>query len=84
MNATEAGALLDAINRIDSVLGVLETTGQEVPDKIKTLAEKRKAAKLNKDWKAADAVRAEILAEGWIVEDTAGGGYRIKHREEAK
>lgn len=84
VNSAEAGDLLDAINKIDSVLGVLETsTGEEVPAKVKELAEKRKAAKLNKDWKSADAIRAEILNEGWVVEDTPGGGYRIKRGEEA-
>jgi cysteinyl-tRNA synthetase len=82
INSTEASALLDTINKIDSVLGVLESTDKEVPDKIKELAEKRKTAKLNKDWKLADATRSEILAEGWIVEDTPGGSYRIKRREE--
>ena len=40
------------------------------------------AAKLNKDWKAADAVRAEILAHGWLLEDTPGGGYRLKRAGE--
>ncbi|MBU2457528.1 MAG: cysteine--tRNA ligase [Planctomycetes bacterium] len=83
MNSTEAAALLDTINKIDSVLGVLEADDNEVPANIIELAEKRKAAKLNKDWKAADAVRAEILAQGWIVEDIPGGGYRIKRGENA-
>ena len=82
MNSTEAGALLDTINKIDSVLGVLETTDKEVPDKIKKLAEKRREARLNKDWQLADATRSEISAEGWIVEDTPDGNYRIKPREE--
>ena len=53
-----------------------------MPSKIKELAEKRKAAKLNKDWKAADAVRAEILVQGWLLEDTPGGGYRVKRAGE--
>jgi len=83
LNSTEAATLLDAINKIDSVLGVLEVADTEVPDEIKELAEKRKAAKLNKDWKAADAVRAQILAQGWTVEDTPGGGYRVKRLEGA-
>jgi len=81
MNSTEADALLDVINKIDSVLGVLESTGEEIPDNIIELVEKRKAAKLNKDWKAADAVRSEILAQGWILEDIPGGEYRIKRGE---
>ncbi|MFA6187216.1 MAG: cysteine--tRNA ligase [Phycisphaerae bacterium] len=82
MNSTEASALLDTIHKIDSVLGVLEEGENQVPENIIELAEKRKAAKLNKDWKTSDAVRAEILAAGWIVEDTPGGGYRVKRKEE--
>lgn len=81
MNSTEAATLLEAIGKIDSVLGVLETTDEEVPSNIKELAEKRKAAKLSKDFKSADALRAQITAEGWTIEDTPGG-YRIKRREE--
>ncbi len=81
MNSTEASALLDTINKIDSVLGVLETTDKEVPDKIKELAEKRKEAKIEKNWQLADATRSEIFTEGWKIVDTPGGGYRIERRE---
>jgi cysteinyl-tRNA synthetase len=82
MNSTEAAGLLDTIGKIDSVLGVLETADEEVPSNIKELAEKRKAAKLNKDFKSADALRVQITAEGWTIEDTPGG-YRIKRGEGA-
>jgi cysteinyl-tRNA synthetase len=83
MNSKETSALLDTISKIDSVLGILEAGGEEVPENIIELAEKRKAAKLNKDWKAADAVRTEITAQGWVLEDTPGGGYRIKRGEQS-
>jgi cysteinyl-tRNA synthetase len=78
-NQAEAAALLDTINKIDSVLGVLEAVGEsEIPANIVELAEKRKAAKSAKDWKAADAVRAELTSLGWTVADTPGGGYKLK------
>lgn len=82
MNSAQAGALLDTINKIDSVLGVLEAGEKEVPQEIIDLAEKRKAAKLNKDWKTADAVRAELTAKGWTIEDVPCGGYRLKRAGE--
>ena len=82
MNSAEAAVMLDTINKIDSVLGVLETIDKEVPDNIKELAEKRKTAKLGKYWKIADDVRAEIMALGWTIEDTPDGGCRFKRREE--
>ena len=78
-NAAEASTLLDTINKIDSVLGVLEAIGEsEIPANIVELAEKRKAAKTAKDFKAADAVRAELTSLGWTVADTPGGGYKLK------
>lgn len=79
LTSNEAAALLDTVNKIDSVLGILETAGEsEIPANVVELAEKRKAAKLAKDWKAADSVRGELSALGWTVEDTPGGGYRLK------
>ena len=45
----------------------------EVPPAILELVEKRAAAKKAKDWAAADALRAEIAAQGWAVKDTAQG-----------
>lgn len=83
-NSAEASALLDTMNKIDSVLGILEANGEsEIPANIVELAEKRKAAKAAKDWKAADAVRAQIASMGWTVEDTPGGGYRLKRAGDA-
>ncbi len=78
-NSAEASALLNTINKIDSVLGILEAEGEsEIPANIVELAEKRKAAKLAKDWKAADAVRVELTSLGWTVADVPGGGYKLK------
>ncbi|MBQ1942612.1 MAG: cysteine--tRNA ligase, partial [Clostridia bacterium] len=45
----------------------------EVPADVKELAERRYAAKKNKDWAAADALRAEITAKGYAVKDTKDG-----------
>jgi len=78
-NSAEAAALLETMNKLDSVLGILEAAGaSEIPANIVELAEKRKAAKAAKDWKAADAVRAELTALGWTVADVPGGGYKLK------
>jgi len=45
----------------------------EAPAEIAALAEKRWAAKAAKDWKAADALRAELTAAGWQMLDRKDG-----------
>ncbi len=77
INSTEAKAVIEAIEKIDSVLGVTAKTSVEIPPEIIEKAEKRKEAKLNKDWDLADANRAEIMEAGFIIEDTPDG-YRLK------
>ncbi len=77
VNSAEAKAVIEAIEKIDSVLGVTAKTSVEIPPEIIEKAENRKAAKLNKDWALADASRAEIMEAGFIIEDTPDG-YRLK------
>ncbi len=79
-NMAEAQAILEAIEKIDSVLGVLETVGDEIPPEIMELAEERKQAKLSKNWARADEIRDELTAKGFVLEDMPGHDYRIKRR----
>ena len=44
------------------------------PEAIEAQIAARKAAKLAKDFKQADAIRAELLAQGIVLEDKPGGG----------
>jgi len=45
----------------------------EIPDKIQQLANQRWTAKIARDFKAADALRAEIAAAGWTMLDRKDG-----------
>lgn len=78
VSAAEAKTIIAAIKRIDSVLGVLETGGGEIPEEITALAEERKQAKLSKDWARADAIRDKVAAKGFTIEDMPNDEYRIK------
>lgn len=51
--------------------------GVEIPAEIVALAEKRKDAKANKDYAAADSIRKEISDKGYVVVDSKDG-YVIK------
>lgn len=81
INADEAKAILAAIEKIDSVLGVLEASSDEIPAEIMALAEERKQAKLSKDWARADAIRTEVTEKGFVIEDMPGHEYRIKRKD---
>jgi cyanophycinase-like exopeptidase len=48
-------------------------TSEQPPAEVLALVEKRQAARQNKDWAAADALRGEIAALGWQVLDTPQG-----------
>jgi len=59
--------------KIDSVLGIGTKSEAEVPAEISSLAEGRMKAKWAKDFKRADAIRDELKAKGWVIDDTPKG-----------
>ena len=61
-------------NKIDSVLGIGATIGsRKFRRKSSRLLEARQAARKAKDFKRADAIRDELKAKGWVIEDTPKG-----------
>ncbi|MBT3303942.1 cysteine--tRNA ligase [Candidatus Woesearchaeota archaeon] len=73
-NATEIKEFMD---KIDSVLGIMEHTNEEVPKEITELANKREEARKNKNWEEADRLRDEIKDKGYVLEDS-DKGVRVK------
>jgi len=73
LNASDAASALAAWEKVDSVLGIGTKSGTEIPAEILALAEARTAAKKAKDFKRADAIRDELKAKGWAIEDTPKG-----------
>ena len=75
----EAGNMLAQIKKTYSLLGIFtknasefveayeKTHKEEVPEEITDLANKMQEARQNKDYATADALRAEILAKGYLV-----------------
>ncbi len=73
LGAAAAAAALAAWERMDSVLGVGAPTEAEVPGEIQALVEARQVARRAKDFKRADALRDDLRARGWVIEDTPKG-----------
>lgn len=59
--------------QLDSVLGVGVSAELQIPPAITALLEARQAARKARDFKGADAIRDQLKAEGWVIEDTPKG-----------
>ncbi len=77
----DAGDLRGASPLVAAWLSMLHAVGLElrdasadlVPDDVAELARARDRARAERDWATADALRHELVALGWIVEDGAEG-----------
>ena len=81
LTVADAESVLDLFRKFDTVLALFNVdaaTEEKVPDQILELAQKRKNARLNKDFALADTLRDELKALDWTVEDAPDGGFRCK------
>ena len=69
--AIESG--LGALREMTGVLGILTKALDTTPEDIKSLVDARQAAKKEKRFADADALRAEVLEKGYVIEDTPTG-----------
>lgn len=71
----EAQDILTFLTSVDEVLGVLplEEKSLDIPANILEAFEKRQAARAEKNWAEADAMRDLITAAGYLIEDTPTG-----------
>lgn len=77
MTPSAAAAALAAWQKINNVLGIVSADLADAPREIIALADERQAARKARDFKRADALRASIKTQGWLVEDTPQG-YKLK------
>ncbi len=73
LSSAAAASALAAWQKVDGVLGLGRKRGEEAPAEILALLEARQAARKAKDFKKSDAVRDELKAKGWAIEDTPKG-----------
>ena len=74
VNADGAQAALAMLDRLDAVVGILgDAPAADTPQEILELVEARQQARRDKDFSKADALRDELTAKGWILEDTPDG-----------
>ncbi|MBI2674632.1 MAG: cysteine--tRNA ligase [Candidatus Yanofskybacteria bacterium] len=63
---------------IDSVLGIVPTKQEKIPDEVLKLVETREKLREEKNWPEADKIRAQIEDLGYTIEDTVYGPLVVK------
>jgi cysteinyl-tRNA synthetase len=61
------------LQRLASILGLLQREFELPPPNVHRLSEERAAARAQRDFRRSDELRAEIQRLGWLVEDTPSG-----------
>jgi cysteinyl-tRNA synthetase len=69
----ESGRTLRRLGAIIGLFQGAETSEEEAPENVQSLVRQRDEARVQKDWKRADHLRDEILALGYVLEDSKGG-----------
>ena len=69
----EASKAMDALKRVNSVLGIIDFEEEALPLRLAEMIAKREDARKRKDFAESDRLRKELLAEGIAVEDTPAG-----------
>jgi cysteinyl-tRNA synthetase len=73
LRGDDAASVLDALQRINSVLGILKFEKEALPPDLVALVERRDAARKRRDYAESDRIRDVLLARGIEVEDTPSG-----------
>jgi cysteinyl-tRNA synthetase len=68
-----AAGLVAAVHEITTAFGLVLKADADVPSDVAAKVEALDAARAAKDFTAADALRAELQADGWTVETTKRG-----------
>ena len=81
ISPARANTLSGAWAQINQVLGLYTKQEREMGEKLDQALQKfledRAAARQAKDFKRSDAIRDELKAKGWVIEDTPSG-QRLK------
>ncbi|HZW01048.1 MAG TPA: hypothetical protein VFF55_05705, partial [Candidatus Deferrimicrobium sp.] len=73
LSSADARRAATAIRELDTVLGILEEAGQELPEDLAAMLVSRVVARTERDWRRSDELRDALAAAGIVVEDTPDG-----------
>jgi cysteinyl-tRNA synthetase len=73
LNKIELSSVLNFLQLVDKVLGVIFVEEASLDKDVEKLIEKRNSARKSKDFKTSDSIRDELLKQGIVLEDTPQG-----------
>lgn len=73
----DASQVLDFLKHLDTILGFLPFEEEAIPHELQEMLQKRIDARKSKNWALADQLRDDIIARGYLIEDTPQGA-RLK------
>jgi len=80
LSASGREAIVGALGRVDSVLGVMQpATAAPLSARADALIREREEARRRRDFKRADEIRVQLKSEGISIEDKPGGGTSWKY-----
>lgn len=65
--------IIEAMKKLNSVLGVIDFSVEQIPKDVMQLVNEREAARRNKDWKKSDSLREGLRLKGYEVKDSKEG-----------
>lgn len=77
-----AQLILDFMRQVNTILAVIDfDTELTAPAHLQLLLEQRQEARKHKNWQEADRLRALLLAEGYVIEDSPQGPRLKRERK---
>ncbi len=77
LSKKDALAVMAFIDKLNSVLGIIEFERETLPEDVMELLAKREQARKDKDFSLSDQIREQIREKGFQIDD-AKGGFRCK------
>ncbi len=78
LSQKQAESILSMMRGMDQVLGLLFPKEEAIPMDIQEALEQRQIARKEKNWEKADQLRDQIIAAGYVIDDTPTGVHLKK------
>ncbi len=73
LSTADSKAIIDAISKIDAVLGIVATEDESLPKELQQLISERDEARKNRDYRRADEIREILRKRGILLQDSPKG-----------
>jgi cysteinyl-tRNA synthetase len=86
INQKDASAILSFWEKINQILGLtfFSPKSNSIPSEVQFLAEERKKARINNDFKKSDKLRNKIFELGFMIQDKKNNTYKLTKNEREK